>query len=178
MGKRQFAQKKTQKYFTGANKAACLHEQLSQSFQGGTTRPHLDSSYTDDDENFPMELDNYDGLGYRGPPISVPNVTTTSEVLPSDTSNLLRKLLMTEEEDVDEPDAIAEYLIAYPLGTDHLPLTTFSQLESTIPQFTTTDTAMVDLIDYCTQAGTPVKFLDKFLLILKRHVPVRIIRAS
>jgi hypothetical protein len=36
--------------------------------------------------------------------------------------------------------------------------------------FTTDDRAMVELIQCCNRAGTSLKFLDEFLLILKRHV--------
>ena len=37
-------------------------------------------------------------------------------------------------------------------------------------RFTITDRAMIDLIICCNKAGTPIKFLDEILLILKRHV--------
>ena len=36
--------------------------------------------------------------------------------------------------------------------------------------FSSSDCAMVDLIQCCNKAGTPVKFLDEFLIILKRHL--------
>jgi hypothetical protein len=38
------------------------------------------------------------------------------------------------------------------------------------PKFSVIDTAMIELILYCNKAGTPLKFLDGLLQILKRHI--------
>ena len=166
MTKRAYSNVATPKYCGGFDKLSRIHEDVAnQMVVGGSDSSICFDDEDDDDDPIVGMCSNvdYDNLaGYQPPPARPYGSQEQLE--------LFQQLLQLEE---DEADNEVERLLESDLNNDDESTIDATAHNSNLPLnaeiFSVTDHAMVELIQCCNQARTPIKFLDELLGILKRH---------
>jgi hypothetical protein len=160
---------KREKNETSISKLARLHEEAIASRKS----PQEDSDVEDDDDPFSTEgfaddLDDNDLHNFPTPNTPDEFSVTLQQLLQSeqDQISVQDESELEEDKEDDVSSAMDDQLDSTEPGENDVADNSLPHTDT----FTTDDQAMVELIQCCNKAGTSLKFLDGFLLVLKRHI--------